>query len=38
MNNNKTKDKFARVLETVVEVIGIVMMVLPFFQRNGRRK
>ena len=38
MNNKETKDKFVRVLETVVEVIGIVMMVLPFFQRNGRRK
>lgn len=38
MNNTKAKDKFVRALEVVAEVIGIVMMILPFFQRNGRRK
>lgn len=38
MKNSQTKDKFVRALEMVAEVIGIVMMILPFFQRNGRRK
>jgi hypothetical protein len=38
MNNNEKKDKFVRVLETVLEVIGVVLMLAPFLQSKGRRK
>ena len=36
--NNKKKDKFVRLVETVIEVAGIVLMIVPFFQSTGRRK
>ena len=38
MKNKNTKDKFVRVAETVIEVLGIVLMLAPFFQCKGRRK
>ena len=36
--NNQKKDQFVRVLETIIEVAGIVLMIVPFLQSKGRRK
>lgn len=38
MPKDKTKDRVVRVLEMVIEVAGIVLMIVPFFQSRGRRK
>lgn len=38
MPNNNTNDTVRRVLETAVEVIGIIIMILPLFQSQGRKK
>jgi len=38
MSQNNTNDKVRRALETAVEVIGIIMMILPLFDSKGRRK
>ena len=38
MPKDKTKDRVVRVLEMVIEVAGVVLMIVPFFQSRGRRK
>ena len=38
MNYKQTKNKLTCVLETAMEVLGIVLMIVPLFQSKGRRK
>ena len=38
MSKNDTNDTIRRVLETAVEVIGIIIMILPLFQSKERGK
>ncbi len=37
MPNKNTHHKIRRALETVAEVIGIIITILPFFQGKGRK-